>query len=80
MSQVTEDNIRKRHLSNQKHSQLSFCDIIKVYFQILVLIYVSIFYQIYFNEEEILLTVTVIFNRCNGHKLQIYFQLFTSIK
>lgn len=70
VSQVTEDNIRKRHLTNQKHSQLSFCDVTKVYFQILVLIYVSIFYQIYtfFNDrlgtEEILLTVTVIFNRC----------------
>lgn len=81
VSQVTEDNIRKRHLTNQK--QLCFCDVIKVYFQILVLIYVSIFYQIYtfFNEDR----GDIIDSDCDIQsmhiqKLQIYFQLLTSIK
>lgn len=66
VSQVTEDNIRKRHLTNQK--QLCFCDVIKVYFQILVLIYVSIFYQIYtfFNEDR----GDIIDSDCDIHSMQ----------
>ena len=46
---MTEGNIRKRNLTNQNIAsyQLPFCDDIKMYFQVLMMIYVSIFNHIY---------------------------------